>query len=186
MPALPHSARKVSTGPGQQACQHQGSTARGPAEPTRHIIPAAPPTSAPVPAFTWALSGSIGFDLESDTGKLKSSSALRAAEPGESETHRKRLTLARCSGFGQEVRTELGRKDWNRLGPGSAPGAPRGQAWLLDLEVQAAALQQVEGSPRRCQAGERRGSHSLSTLFLASSHPEGPSTCPLAMGRGAG
>lgn len=58
--------------------------------------------------------------------------------------------LAHCSGFGQEkVHAELGRKGWNGLRPGLVPGAPRGQAWLLNLEMQRAALQQVEGPPSK-------------------------------------
>lgn len=44
------------------------------------------------------------------------------------------------------MHAELGRKDWNGLRPGFVPGAPRGQGWLLNLEAQRAALQQVEGS----------------------------------------
>lgn len=99
--------------------------------------------------------GSIGFDLERDTGKLKSflsSSVWTQPQEQHNLGNLKRIEnssfLAGCSGFRQEkVSTELGRKDWNRLRLGFVPGAPRGRAWLPNLETRRAALQQVEGSP---------------------------------------
>lgn len=55
------------------------------------------------------------------------------------------------------MHTKLGRKDWNGLRPGFVPGASRGQAWLLNLEMQRATLQQVEGSPTMYSRQEKRG-----------------------------
>lgn len=81
---------------------------------------------------------------------------------------------------------ELGRKDWNRLRPGLIPGAPRGQAWLLNLEVQRAALQQVGAPPSKYT---RQGQEGNTLSQCCSWHPpipSGPQPVPKTLGRGVG
>lgn len=72
----------------------------------------------------------------------------------------------------------------NRLRPGFVPGAPRGQAWLLSLEMERAYLQQVEAPPAKHAGQEKRGGPlSVNTaLGILPSPPGGPSACPQGHG----
>lgn len=172
----PRSARVAST------VQARSGPGRVPRSPRTHR-PSSTSQVSPLPCiYVGLILKSIGFELESDTGKLKKklcSASIqiqsRAAQPGGTETHGKQFVSG--SSFWLQAREgarSLGEKDCNGLRPGATPGAPGGQAWLPNLEMQRAALQQVEGSPHQVhQAGEKRGSHPLPTLFLASSRPRG-------------
>lgn len=78
------------------------------------------------------------------------------------------------------------RKGWNGLRPGLVPGAPRGQAWLLNLEMQRAALQQVEGPPSKHARQGQEGNPLSQCYSWHPPIPSGPQPVPKALGRGAG
>lgn len=184
----PRSARVAST------VQARSGPGRVPRSPRTHR-PSSTSQVSPLPCiYVGLILKSIGFELESDTGKLKKNCAVHRSRfsreqrnQGELKHTENSLFLARRSGFRQEKVRGAWEKGLQRTAAGSYSRSPRGTGLAPQSGNAEGCSPTGGGLPPPSTSGRRKEGEppSANTVLSILPSPRGPRPVPKAMGRGA-